>query len=282
MADLFVFVNDDLIPSSEASLLVSDLAIQRGYGIFDFLKAIDHTPVFPDEHLERFLHSARQLRLDVARTKEELLGCIRLLMEKNRIPDSGIKLTLTGGYSPDGYALIKPNFVITQSPLQFPVTGLFEKGLRLVSYPHQRQMPDTKTIDYLMAIWLQPYILERNADDVLYHRGGLISECPRSNFFIVTNDDTVVTPLDGILKGVIRGKVLELAGRQFKTAERPVTLEEIWNAKEAFITSTTKHVVPVVELDGRRIGDGVAGKVSRWISEHLSNYTTSLLTQKQK
>jgi len=271
MADLFVFVNDDLIPSSEASLLVSDLAIQRGYGIFDFLKAIDHTPVFPDEHLERFLHSARQLRLDAGRTKEELTGCIRLLMEKNKIPNSGIKLTLTGGYSPDGYTLVKPNFIITQSPLQFPVPGLFEKGLRLVSYPHQRQMPDTKTIDYLMAIWLQPYIRERNADDVLYHQGGLISECPRSNFFIVTNDDTVVTPLDGILKGVIRGKVLDVAGRQFKIAERPVAFEEIWHAREAFITSTTKHVVPVLELDGRVIGDGAPGKVTRWISEGVAD-----------
>ena len=269
MADLFVFINNDLAPASEASLLISDLAIQRGYGIFDFLKTIDHTPIFPDEHLERFLHSARQLRLEAGRTKDELLGCIRLLMEKNKIPHSGIKLTLTGGYSPDGYTLVKPNFVITQSPLQFPVTGLFEKGFRLVSYPHQRQMPDTKTIDYLMAIWLQPYIRERNADDVLYHQGGQISECPRSNFFIVTNDDMVVTPLDGILKGVIRGKVLEVAGRQFKTAERPVTLEEIENAKEAFITSTTKHVVPVVELDGRRIGDGAPGKVTRWVSEVL-------------
>ncbi|MDO6429282.1 aminotransferase class IV [Flavitalea sp. BT771] len=277
MSDLFVFVNHDLVPASEASLLVSDLAIQRGYGIFDFLKTIDHTPIFPDEHLERFLHSARQLRLDAGRTKEELLGCIRLLMEKNKLPHSGIKLTLTGGYSPDGYALIKPNFVITQSPLQFPLTGLFEKGLRLVSYPHQRQMPDTKTIDYLMAIWLQPYIRERNADDVLYHQGGLISECPRSNFFIVTNEDEVVTPFEGILKGVIRGKVLKVAGRQFKTAERPVTLEEAWNAKEAFITSTTKHVVPVLGLDGRIIGDGAPGKVTRWISEGLGNLVKGLV-----
>jgi branched-subunit amino acid aminotransferase/4-amino-4-deoxychorismate lyase len=93
----------------------------------------------------------------------------------------------------------------------------------------------------------------------------------------VTHDDTVVTPLDGILKGVIRGKVLELAGRQFKTAERSVTLEEIWNAKEAFITSTTKHLVPVVELDGRRIGDGAAGRVTRWISEGLGNLVRGVI-----
>lgn len=269
MSDLFVFVNDDLVPAAEAKLLVSDLAIQRGYGIFDFLKTIDRTPVFPDEHLARFFHSARQLRLEHGTKKEELREVIRLLMEKNNIPDSGIKLTLTGGYSPDGYTLAKPNLVITQNPIQLPATGLFEKGIRLVSYPHQRQMPDTKSIDYLMAVWLQPYIKERGADDVLYHQDGVISECPRSNFFIVTADDTVVTPSENILKGVIRGKVLELAGRQFKTEERPVTLHDAWGAREAFITSTTKHVLPVMQLDGRTIGEGAPGRVARWISGGL-------------
>jgi len=270
MSDLFVFVNDVFVPASEASLLVSDLAIQRGYGIFDFLKAIDHTPVFPDEHLARFLHSARQLRLEVGKSKEELLALIYLLMEKNNLPDCGIRLTLTGGYSPDGYTLSKPNLVITQSPLQLPTPELFEKGIKLVSYPHQRQLPETKSIDYLMAVWLQPFIKEKGADDVLYHKDGVISECPRSNFFIVTADDTLVTPSENILKGVIRGKVLQLTQQQFRTEQRPVTLDEIYAAREAFITSTTKLIMPVTRVDGRTIGEGVPGKASGWIREALT------------
>jgi len=272
MSDLFVFVNDRFVPAPEASLLVSDLAIQRGYGIFDFLKALDNTPVFPDEHLARFLHSARQLRLPVGRSQEQLYDIIVQLLKKNNIPNSGIKLILTGGYSEDGYTLSKPNLVITQSPLQLPAPGAFEKGLRLVSYPHQRQLPDTKSIDYLMAVWLQPYIREKGADDVLYHKDGAISECPRSNFFIVTADGTVVTPSENILKGVIRGKVLQLAQKQFKVEERPVSLEEIWTAREAFITSTTKHVLPVVQLDGRTIGEGKPGKVSEWLNGELKTF----------
>src|SRR5882762_9846339 len=160
MSEFSVFINDTFLPASEASLLVGDLAIQRGYGIFDFLKTIGQTPIFPDEHIARFLHSAHHLRLDPGKTKEELMTSIRLLMKKNNLPDSGIKLTLTGGYSQDGYTLSKPNLVITQHPLQPMAAGLFEKGIRLVSHSHQRQMPDIKTIDYLMAIWLQPYIRE--------------------------------------------------------------------------------------------------------------------------
>jgi branched-chain amino acid aminotransferase len=269
MHDPFVYINHDFVPAPRATVQVSDLAIQRGYGIFDFMKTIDNRPIFAGEHLDRFLHSARQLRLDAGLNKENLYNIIEKLIEVNNIPLSGIKLTLTGGYSPDGYTLSKPNLIITQTPLQLPTPDIYEKGIHLVSYPHIRQMPDTKTIDYLVAVWLQPFIKEHNADDVLYQRDSLVSECPRSNFFIVTKDDVVVTPADNILKGVIRGKVLELAGRQFKAEQRPLRLDEVFAASEAFITSTTKHALPVVALDGRTIGGGTPGKMSAWINEKL-------------
>jgi len=272
--ELLVFVNDEFIPASKASLLVSDLAIQRGYGIFDFCKAIHHSPIFIDAHIQRFVQSAGRLRLPV-RPKQEIISLIHQLMDKNNIPHSGIKLTLTGGYSSDGYTLARPNLVITQIPLQPPTSDAFEKGLHIVTYPHIRQMPDVKTIDYLMAIWLQPYIREKNADDVLFHRDGLMSECPRSNFFIVTKDDTVVTPAENILKGVIRGKVLELAQQIGTTEERPVSLEDIRNAREAFITSTTKHIVPVLQIDGRPVGDGLPGKISRHLRTQLDKLVAS-------
>ena len=273
--ELLVFVNDEFIPASKASLLVSDLAIQRGYGIFDFCKTLHHTPIFLEEHIQRFVQSAGRLRLPV-RPKQEIISLIHQLMDKNNIPHSGIKLTLTGGYSPDGYTLSQPNLVITQSPLQPPTPDTFEKGLRLVTYPHIRQMPDVKTIDYLMAIWLQPYIREKNADDVLYHRDGLLSECPRSNFFIVTKDDTIVTPDENILKGVIRGKVLELAQQIGTTEERPVSWEDLRNAREAFITSTTKHIIPVRQIDGRSVGDGSPGAVSRHLRTQLDKLVSSV------
>jgi len=274
-SDLLVLVNEEFIPASKASLLVSDLAIQRGYGIFDFCKTINHTPIFLEEHIHRFVQSAGRLRLPI-RPRQEIISLIQQLMDKNNIPHSGIKLTLTGGYSPDGYTISQPNLVITQSPLQPPSLVSFEKGLHLVTYPHIRQMPEVKSIDYLMAIWLQPYIREKNADDVLYHLDGRMSECPRSNFFIVTKDDTIVTPDENILKGVIRGKVLELAQQTGSAEERPVTWEDIRNAREAFITSTTKHIIPVLQIDGRPVGDGSPGKTSRHLRTQLDQLVSSI------
>lgn len=269
MSEPYVFVNDDLVPAEKASLLVSDLAIQRGYGIFDFFKALDHTPVFLDEHLDRFFHSAGQLRLSAGKNREELKALLHTLMQKNNLPHSGIRLTLTGGYSPDGYECAKPNLVITQKPLSLATRESFQTGINLVSYAHRRQMPEVKTIDYLMAIWLQPFIRQQKADDVLYQQDGIISECPRSNFFIVTAEDKLVTPSRNVLKGVIRMKVLELAGRQFVTEERDITLTEAVAAKEAFVTSTTRHILPVLRIDHSPIGEGRPGKVSQWLSNRL-------------
>src|SRR6266702_6474930 len=133
MSEPYVFVNDDLVPAEKASLLVSDLAIQRGYGIFDFFKTLHDTPVFLDDHLDRFFHSAGRLRLSAGKNREELKALLQTLMQKNRLPHSGIRLTLTGGYSADGYELSKPNLLITQKPLSLTIRESFQTGIRLVS-----------------------------------------------------------------------------------------------------------------------------------------------------
>ena len=269
MNELFVLVNDELIPAASAALGVGDLAIQRGYGIFDFFKTLNQRPIFLQDHLDRFFHSAEQLRLHIGKTREQLRALIHTLQQANNIPDSGIRMTLTGGYSPDGYTLAQPNLIITQQPLPTPITADLQKSIRLVTYSHQRQMPETKTIDYLMAIWLQPFIKETCADDVLYHTYGVITECPRSNFFIVTADNTLVTPGHHILKGITRMKVLELARQQFPIEQRDITIDELKTAKEAFITSTTKHLMPVVQVDTTIIGKGLPGEITRRLNREL-------------
>jgi D-alanine transaminase/branched-chain amino acid aminotransferase len=127
-----------------------------------------------------------------------------------------------------------------------------------------------KTLDYLQAIWLQPELKEKKADDVLYHSHGLIRECPRANFFIVTKDDQVLTPESGMLKGVSSKQVLEISAEFYPTEARDVTLDELRNAKEAFITSTTKNILPVVQVDGKVLGDGRPGALTRALAEKYS------------
>lgn len=276
MSSRYVFINDHFVRQEEAALPVSDLSIQRGYGLFDYLKVVEGVPLYLEEHLDRLYYSAAQMRLPVLQSREELKDIIRELMQRNLLPHSGIRITLTGGASPDGYSLAVPNLVLSQSPLTLPPAEAVEKGIRLMTYDHQRQLPHIKTTDYLMAIWLQPLIKERGADDVLYCPQGLVGECPRANVFAVL-DGVLVTPSERILKGVIRSQVLQLAKDILSVEERVVTLAELKAAEEVFITSTTKQVLPVRQVDDSVLFTERPGKITMELYDRLRKQQEQLV-----
>lgn len=245
----WVFLNDDFVAEEKACLHFRDLSFQRGYGIFDFFRLQGNSPIFLEDHLDRFYFSAAGLRLPVPLQRQELKDCLSELIKKNNLPETGIRLSLTGGYSEDGFNIGSPNLLLSQHRFTPPTGEQIQNGIKLYTYPYQRSLPHIKSIDYLMAVWLQTKRIENGADDILYHQSGIISECPRSNFFLVTAEEKIVTPSENALAGITRKKVLELAKEHFPMEERPVSLTEIQNAKEAFITSTTKQILPVAAID---------------------------------
>ena len=264
----YISINFELYKEDDAKILVTDLALQRGYGIFDFLKTINNQIIFKEDHFNRFYNSAKELNLEINFSKEQLFKVIEELMTKNNTPNSGIKFILTGGYSEDGYSIAQPNLIITQVPFEIAKNSL-QNGIKLVTYNHQRQLAGIKTIDYLQAIRLQPFIKENGANDVLYHHNGSLRECPRANFFIVKGNE-VLTPQTDILKGITRSKVLELAGHNFTISESELTLDDLATATEAFITSSTKNILPVLAIDGKPIGNGNTGKVTYQLHNQLN------------
>ncbi|MBT2564005.1 aminotransferase class IV [Pedobacter sp. ISL-68] len=263
---MYISINNELVLKEGANISVSDLSIQRGYGIFDFLKTLNNKPIFIQDYFDRFYHSAKEMNLEVNLDRTQLYEAILKLITKNNIPNSGIKIILTGGFSDDGYTMVKPNLIIIQTPLNIS-EALAEKGLNLVSYNHQRQIPHVKTIDYLQAIRLQKFVRESNADDLLYHNNGKVRECPRANFFIIT-DNEIITAKNEILNGITRKKILGLNIPNYTFAERDFTLDELYNAKEAFISSSTKNAFPVNQVDEKLIGDG-KNSITKLINDKL-------------
>ena len=110
---MVAYINDTFIEETKASLHISDLAITRGYGVFDFFRTVNHRPVFLEDHLDRFFNSAFTLRLQLETTREDLKSIIQQLILKNNVPISGVRILLTGGYSLDNYDCVTPNLVIT-------------------------------------------------------------------------------------------------------------------------------------------------------------------------
>ena len=250
---MYISINNELLPEANANISVSDLSVQRGFGIFDFLKTINNHPIFLNDYLNRFFNSVKEMNMQAGFDRKQLSDAVFALIDKNNIPNSGIKIILTGGYSDDGFTMVKPNLIIIQTPLNIIENPT--KPIKLITYNHQRQLPQVKTIDYLQAIRLQGFVKENNADDLLYHNNGLVRECPRANIFMVT-DDEIITAKTEILRGITRSKVLIMEIEGYKIVEKDFELEDIYTAKEVFITSSTKNVWPVSEIDGKQIGNG--------------------------
>mgnify|MGYP002655042339 CR=1 FL=1 len=249
MSTLYCYINKQFLPVEEAGVSVTDLLVQRGYGIFDYLRVANNKPLFLEDHLERFYNSSNTMRLQVKETKEEVLQIVHELIKMNNLSYSGIRLIIGGGDSADGYTIFEPSLLIIQQPLVAPPDSLTVQGIRLASFEYQRQLPRVKTTDYLMAIHLQPWMKEQGADDILYYSNGIVRECPRSNFFMI-KDGKIITSANQMLLGITRKNILKIAAENnIPFEERDITIEEVKTADEAFITSSTKRVTAVRQID---------------------------------
>lgn len=247
---VFCFSNNQIQLIETAGVPVTDLLVQRGYGIFDFLRVAKDKPLFIEDHLDRFFNSAEIMRLNIPQTRADIKKIVEELIQKNNMSYSGIRMIIAGGDAPDGYTIEHPHLMVIQAPLAEPTSILPTSGIKLATYNYQRQIPEVKTTDYLMAVWLQPWMKQQGADDILYHHNGLLRECPRSNFFMVTKENVLVTAETNMLKGITRKNIIAVCNEKGIALEvRDLDINEIKEAKEAFITSSTKRIIPVHQID---------------------------------
>ena len=259
---MWTFINGNWIDAADATVHVSDLSVQRGYGVFDFFRTVEETPRFIDDHLARLEHSAATLRLTLPYTADELKQIVHELNNRNQLTTSGIRITVTGGNAADTYTPGTPNIIITQNPLTMDEVFDAQKVIRLITEEYVRELPAVKSINYLMGVYLQQKVKDAGADDVLYVSNGNISELPRSNVFVVTQQNELLTANNNVLHGITRKHMLQLAAQYMSVKEQTVTLTDVLTAKEVFVTSTTKRLLPVRKVNGVTIGNGTAGTVT--------------------
>lgn len=240
------FLNGEILPYTAAQLHISDLGLLRGYGVFDFFRVIDGRPIFLDDHLDRFEASTAALGLTLPFSRETLTAAVHTLAHENAAPLLGIKMVATGGYALDGYTPTQPNVFMLSDTFTFKS---FDNGLKLLSIEHQRDMATVKTLNYAFPIQHLPQLKAGGFDDFLYHKNGFVSESSRSNIFIVKNKK-VWTPQAGVLLGVTRRHMAELAQQIGNFEEAPLSIADVLAADEVFITGSTKRVVPVTQIDG--------------------------------
>ncbi len=254
------YVGGKWVHPHEATLSINDIAVLRGYSVFESLRTYDWHPFHLDEHLLRLYRSAVMIEMEIPWSSEQIANVVREVIARNAYRHAAIRLLITGGESEDGILPSgKPTLAVLITPLDERDMGRFARGYKLITTSLQRVSPEAKTANYVAAVRALKDAARRNADDALFvNEQGHVLEATRSNFFVFRGD-TLVTPREGILIGVTRNVVLELAQGSFAIEERPILLEELPLAEEAFVTSSSREITPVVQIDDLTIGDGKPG-----------------------
>ncbi len=257
-----IYLNGRIMPASEAAISPFDIGLHRGYAVFDLLQTAGGKPFQLTEHLTRFRASAAQLDLRVPLSDQEMTDVILELIELNGFAESVVKFILTGGESADGmhFDPEAPTFLITVQELFEVPEHFYRDGAALLAVEHRREVPEAKTTNYIT--WLRNHhrIEQEGAIDVLYHADGYVSEAATASFYVI-RDGRIHAPAEGVLRGTVGTMVLERAAAEFEIVRGPISLEEAFDADEAYITSSVRGVVPIVSIDEHRIGDGTVGPV---------------------
>ncbi|HWP61115.1 MAG TPA: aminotransferase class IV [Candidatus Paceibacterota bacterium] len=263
----FCYFNGTIMPVADAKVGIYDIGLLRGFGIYEALRTFGRKPFHLADHLKRFHVSAEGLGLHIPASDEEIAHTIDELIAKN-IPEGREALArfiLTGGPARAGIEHdqnVQQTFYILVEPLDPIPADVLTRGCSLIVFEHQRPFPATKTTNYIQAVLLQDERKGAGALEILYTSQGKVLECATSNFFIIKNG-TIVTAKKNILEGITRNVTIDVAKKEFPVEERDISVDELYEADEAFLTSSFKDVVPVVDVGGKKIGEGVPGTITR-------------------
>jgi branched-subunit amino acid aminotransferase/4-amino-4-deoxychorismate lyase len=230
-------------------------------------------PLFRTEHIERFIRSCSFMKLNLSQSKEDLLAITDELFAKNNIDRAGVKLIATGGVSADGFSPGKASIGIQILNYFEPSREVVEAGVKLLSFEYQRLLPHIKSTNYLYNVYLSDQLKAAGAVEPLYYTSESVRETARANVFVVI-DGKLVTSGEKILSGINREKTLELG---YPVELRNITLAEMKNADEVFLTGTTKRALGVTRIDDAIIGDGKPGSITMEIRQKLLDLEKSLL-----
>lgn len=254
------YINGRWVHPDEASISINDIGLLRAYSVFESLRTYGRRPFHLDEHLNRLYHSAELIELDIPWSRGQIADVVREVIGRNPYLHAAIRILVTGGVSEDG---ILPSGAQTLAVLITPLPERdmerFARGYKLITTRLQRVAPEAKTTSYVAAVRALKEAARQGAEDALFvNEQGQVLESTRSNFFIFEGD-TLVTPREEVLIGITRNVVLELARGRFQVEERPILLAELAEADEAFVTASSKEIVPVVQIDDLVIGNGKPG-----------------------
>jgi len=268
------------MPADQATLPLGDLAIVRGFGVFDFLRTYRRVPFKLHDHVLRLYNSAEQIGLEMPWSMGEVEEIVRETNDRNGYDDAAIRIVMTGGPSPDFLMPgQQPSLAVMVEPVALPPVRQYTEGVGVTTTRIARILPTVKSLNYLGAILAVNEALKAGAVEAIYRTPDEhVTEGTRSNLFIFRGGK-LFTPASDILPGITRQVVLEIAAEEYAVVQTALSYADLLAADEVFMTSTTKEIVPVVKVDGQVVGGGRPGEYTQDMMERFKAYVDRCLTE---
>jgi branched-chain amino acid aminotransferase len=279
-----IYVDGKFCDEKNAKVSVFDHGLLYGDGIFEGLRAY-HGRVFRlKEHIDRLFYSAKAILLTIPMSHADLMKAVLETCRRNRLREGYIRLVVTRGVGTLGLnpnRCKNPSVIIIADKIQLYPEEYYKRGLDIITVPTTRNLhsalnPAIKSLNYLNNILAKIEATNGGCEEaVMLNAQGFVAECTGDNLFIVKEGKLLTPPLSaGALYGITRQTVMDLAGQAGVAVSEPnLTRYDLFNADECFLTGTGAEIVPVVKIDGRVIGTGTPGPLTRQLTESYHSLT---------
>lgn len=281
-----VFVDGKFVDEKKAVVSVFDHGLLYGDGVFEGIRAYNGRVFKLSEHVDRLFYSAKAILLKIPMSHRAICAAVREACKRNKIRDGYIRLVVTRGAGTlglDPNRCSKPQVIIIADKIQLYPETFYKKGLEIVTVPTTRNHtnavnPAIKSLNYLNNILAKIEAINAGCvEAIMLNSQGFVAECTGDNVFMLKGGQLLTPPLAaGALYGITRGVAIELAkSLGVEVTEPNLTRYDLYNADEVFITGTAAEVVPVVKIDGRQIGTGKPGKLTKKLIKAYQDLTNS-------
>lgn len=280
---LEIYVNGKYLPKNEATISVYDHGLLYGDGVYEAIRAYNGVIFKLWEHIDRLYESAKSIKIEIPMTKEEMVDRVIETLKRNKLTEAYIRILVTRGIGPMGVDprnCPKPTIIVIAEPRE-PIFGMGEEGVRAIisslrRTPRWALDPRIKSLNYLNNILAKIEAIEAGVEEaIMLNSEGYVAEASTENIFIVKEGKVITPPPSaGVLKGITRQVAIDISrSLGYEVEERNITIHEVFNADEVFVTGTAAEIVPIIEVSGRKIGDGKIGPVVKKIREEFRNLT---------
>jgi len=280
-----IYLNGKLVEKEDAKVSVFDHGFLYGDGVFEGIRAYDCLVFKLKEHIDRLFESAHSIMLPVKLSREKMTEAVVETLKANNLKDSYIRLIISRGVGDLGLDPRKCKgdatiVIITDKVALYP-EKLYREGMAIITVPTIRNIPEAlnpqiKSLNYLNNILAKIEAVNCGYEEALMlDHLGYVAECTGDNIFVVEKEELYTPPqCMGTLRGITRDAILTIARKlKIPTHEHVLTRHELYNSQECFLTGTAAEIIPVVKVDGRKIGEGMPGKITKLLMRDFKKLT---------